>query len=154
MRKYKEERVRSGRQRSTTEPKPIFQNKKEVLQHQQRRAFKNTKYMYFKVGYCSKFCTVRALRFWNVRNFVGTGTFDRRSVLGFCITVLLNLAVLNLAPKCSKKPRTIRYFHFYFHLPMYQKTWKFDTAQVRILLSSESSGMFEGSSNIWGMFFE
>jgi hypothetical protein len=37
---------------------------------------------------------------------------------------------------------------------MYQKTWKFDTAQVRILLSSESSGMFEGSSNIWGMFFE
>ena len=108
----------------------------------------------FKVGYCSKFCTVRALRFWNVRNFVGTGTFDRRSVLGFWKTVLLNLAVLNLAPKCSKKPRTFGYFHFYFHLPMYQKIGNVDTVQVCILLSSESSQMFEGSSNIWGMFFE
>ena len=47
-------------------------------------------------------------------------------------TVLQNLAVLNLAPKCSKVLRTIRYFHFYLHLPMYQKIGNFDTAQVRI----------------------
>ena len=39
-------------------------------------------------------------------------------------TVLQNLPVLNLAPKCWKFLRTFRYFHFYmyvyFHLPMYQ----------------------------------
>jgi len=37
---------------------------------------------------------------------------------------------------------------------MYQKIGNVDTVQVCILLSSESSQMFEGSSNIWGMFFE